>query len=162
MRRKHERPLSPERIWDLTDAISEAVEDVRVQYRDAFEYAHGPKDRPTDEQDQRISTSTVSDPTGESATSQLGARRKLRNASNDLERIRDRVLSVTASIAGIFDPPDDEEWQPLAAYRTPDQTRTAAKERGEAMKQKRDLLEQEKRLEGKLEAVRRQIVQRVG
>lgn len=156
---KHHQPLSPERIWDITDAISDLADNVRSQYKDAFAYVYGPKDKPTDEQDQRISLSHVSDPTGEAATSQLGARRKLRNVSNDLERFRDRLLKMEEGLLKIFDPPDDD-LDSLDKYVESEKKSKQAQE-GERARDKRGLLELEQRLVGKLEAVQRQL-RRVG
>lgn len=157
---KHHQPLSPERIWDITDAISEAADNVRAQYKDAFAYVYGPKDKPTDEQDQRISLSHVSDPTGEAATSQLGARRKLRNVSNDLERFRDRLLKIEEGLLRLFDTPDDD-YQPLSSFALGAEKKSKQAQEGERARDKRDLTELERRLVGKLEQVRSQL-RRVG
>ena len=136
---KHQHPLAPERVWDLLDAIEITLDKIRAEYPDAFAYVHGRRDRPTDEnysKDGPIKVPGAKDPTGDTATSQIGRRKGLARRCNDLERMRDKALGILNTLREVQT--EDEGYEPLAPFEEVD---SAIKKESEMVRDKRELLE---------------------
>lgn len=152
----HRRPaslLSPMQFDDVVGRIVVELEGAVREFSEAHGYAFDRRDRPTDEQDKRVSSSSVSDITGSVVVEQGYARNALRRACKKLTHIEKEAMAIRDAIRQIFATPEDE-WEQLASYRTPNQEETKVLTHARGQRDKRDVLEDIVRTQARLNRLR--------
>lgn len=156
------RPTGPPRSHSpMTVGLSilrarDALERLDFMYERAHGYAYDSKDRPTNEQDEPVSSSGRSDPTPSIAVDQMVARRILGATAAKVQGIEKQVAKTEESLEQVFREPfqcalcgttyrkkckdntdHEEDLKPLAHYKTPDQQETNAKKESDEQLRKR-------------------------
>ena len=158
---------SPEAAYEAISEIQDELELLGDDYSEAFQYVHDKGDRPTDEQDKRVSTSSVSDPTAlivgdphplsrsddnkPPHRGQASGRKKLKQiAEHDLPNLYKRVQHLVSKANSVYRT-QGAEWMPLSAHaRATTHSMTQERREGLAMKDKRRLQARKARLERQL------------
>lgn len=117
MHKQRRRLYSPYQIERLAKEMKETLSSFTPEFRSAHDYVYGRRDSRTDEnKGQRVSSSGVSDPTGETVVDQEWNRGTLTQACVKLEQAAKDIDAAVALTKRIFSNPDDY-FGKLESYR---------------------------------------------
>jgi hypothetical protein len=165
---------SPVAVGLVVDRTRDNLERFYDLYEKAHPYAHDAKDKPTDDQRLRVSSSSVADSTPSIVADQMFARRRLGQVAARIQDVDTKVQKTLEMLEEVFKEPfncatcgltynpkckdgteHEEDLEPLAAYKEPDQQQTTALTEAEDAREKRRIGEELQRIEIRAESLRR-------
>lgn len=167
------RPTSPMAVGISIDNARDNLERAQDLYERGYGYAHDSKDRPTDDQNKRVSGSGRSDPVPGIAVNQQVPRRILGRVAAKLQHIEKDSRAVLHMLDDVFKEPfncptcgltynpkckdgsdHEEDFLPLSAYRNPDQDSTVALKESQTTMRKRAIERELQRIQIREETLR--------
>lgn len=155
----------PDRIANSLELLADkTIPAIITDYRDAYEYSFGRRDRgqPTDEE--REASTEVSrvkrtaDPTGEIVADQEHTRRILRRSGKKIDGLTNAANSIASLLGEVF-ATEDDDYDPLVRMTIPDKVTRASVEEARRAKRKRDIAEDIERHRRAIAALERELRQ---